>query len=179
MSMTEAVKTVFSKYGTFSGRARRSEFWYFQLFVFVINMVFGVFLNRLEPGTRAYRAVSGLEGIFALVVFLPSLAVSWRRFHDIGKSGAWSLMGTISAVITAAFVVVLALTYAATGSSVSDGVLASIGLTVIGLFLAVIVVSILMLVWLCREGQAGPNRYGPDPKRPETVSPQGKAPWEY
>jgi uncharacterized membrane protein YhaH (DUF805 family) len=144
----------------------------------VINAVFGAFLGRMAPGTRQYTAVSAMEGLFDMVVLVPNLAVTWRRFHDIGKSGAWSLMGLIATVVSTAFVVVLALTYSATGSAASDAVMASVGLTVIGMFLAVIVVLILMLVWLCREGQAGPNRYGPDPKRPETAAGE-KAPWEY
>ena len=179
MSMMEAVKSVFSKYATFSGRARRSEYWYFALFVALINMVFGVFLTRLDEGTRQYGMVGALEGLFNVIVFIPRLAVSWRRFHDIGKSGAWSLLGTAALVISCVFVIVLALTYSATGSSASDGVLASFGLTVVGLFLALIGISVMMIIWLCQEGQIGPNRFGPDPKRPELDPEREKAPWEY
>ena len=178
MSMMEAVKSVFSKYADFSGRARRSEYWYFSLFLFLINAVFGVFLTHLEPNSTPYYLVNALEGLFNLAVFVPSLAVTWRRFHDIGKSGAWSLLGFGVSILSIVFVIVLALTYSATGSSVSDVVMASVGMTIIGMFLAILVIYVLMLVWLCREGQVGSNRFGPDPKRPETAAPE-KAPWEY
>ena len=179
MSMMEAVKSVFSKYAVFSGRARRSEYWYFQLFVFLVNAVFGVFLTHMEPETRQYALVSILEGVFGLVVFVPTLAVSWRRFHDIGKSGAWSLMGLFAWLAFFVFVIVLALVYSATGSSASDVVMGTIGLFAIAFFLAVMAASVLMLIWTCRQGQTGPNRFGPDPKRPEMNAETQKAPWEY
>ena len=76
MNMSEAIKSVFSKYATFSGRARRSEYWYFQLFVWLVNMVFAVLLRNLHPGSSLYRLISGLDGLFSLVIFVPSLAVT-------------------------------------------------------------------------------------------------------
>ena len=80
MSFGEAIKSVFSKYATFSGRARRSEFWYFLLFNFLVSFVLG-----LIP------FLSVVSGLWALAVLIPSLAVTVRRFHDIGKSG-WNYL---------------------------------------------------------------------------------------
>ena len=69
-------KVVFENYANFDGRARRSEYWYFVL----LNTIF-VFLALLINPV--------LYGLYALLVLLPGLAVSVRRLHDVGKSGAW------------------------------------------------------------------------------------------
>jgi len=180
MSMMEAVRSVFSKYAAFSGRARRSEYWYFQLFTLLMHLVFSVFLFRTGEGTRVHSAVTVLESLFSLGVFLPNLAVTWRRFHDIGRSGLWSLLGFFIVLGYAVFIVVLAVVYAATGSSASDMVMGTIGLTMLVFLLAALGLLILLLVWLCQDSQHGDNRFGPDPKRPELNTAEGeKAPWEY
>ena len=75
MSFGDAVHSVLSKYVCFTGRARRSEYWYFQLFVFLVNAVFGVFLTHMEPETRQYALVSILEGVFGLVDWKAPVAV--------------------------------------------------------------------------------------------------------
>lgn len=84
MSFMESIQTVFRKYATFSGRARRSEYWYFALFNFIILMV----LNILFQATGA-TFFGVLSGLYSLAVLVPGLAVCWRRMHDIGKSGAF------------------------------------------------------------------------------------------
>lgn len=72
------------KYLGFSGRASRAEFWYFALFAFIISMCL-----------IGMHAVTGIglfflaQRLFSLAIALPSLAVGYRRFHDIGKSGWW------------------------------------------------------------------------------------------
>jgi uncharacterized membrane protein YhaH (DUF805 family) len=75
----EAIKICFSKYVDFTGRAPRSEYWWFVLFVFVLAVVFTV----VDP-ERAF--------IFHLGVLLPQLAVSVRRLHDVNRSGWWLLI---------------------------------------------------------------------------------------
>jgi uncharacterized membrane protein YhaH (DUF805 family) len=83
---------VLKQYVDFEGRARRSEFWFFQLFNFLINLglIFLIFLtgNKHSP-------LNGLSFIYSLAVFLPSLAVSVRRLHDIDRSGWWLLIAFI------------------------------------------------------------------------------------
>ncbi len=87
MGLSEAIRSCFSKYATFSGRAQRSEFWYFILFtilgsigiVILESLVFG--WSLVDPG--------GLSGLFDIVVLLPSISVAVRRLHDCGKSGWW------------------------------------------------------------------------------------------
>lgn len=94
MNFMEAVSTCFSKYVTFSGRARRSEFWYFTLFVFVVNLVLG-WVGNMLLGVPEGGGPNKIQGLFSLVILLPSMAVFWRRMHDIGKSGLWYLLNLI------------------------------------------------------------------------------------
>ena len=65
------------------------------------------------------------------------------------------------------------------GYMTASVVMGTIGLFAIAFFLAVMAASVLMLIWTCRQGQTGPNRFGPDPKRPEMNAETQKAPWEY
>ena len=84
MSFIEAVKSVFSHYVDFSGRARRSEYWYFFLFTLLVNVV-------TRGLAVAVDTLSFVQIIASLAMLLPGLAVAVRRLHDIGKSG-WCLL---------------------------------------------------------------------------------------
>ena len=87
LTFTDAIKICFSKFADFSGRARRQEYWYFVVFNMLIQAGLNA-LGRLVFGSDSNMA-SIFAGIYALVVFIPSLAVAWRRLHDVGKSGAY------------------------------------------------------------------------------------------
>jgi len=97
------IDTLKYRYAQFSGRASRSEFWYFMLFYFLIDIVL-VFIDLLvvDPmfGITPDQAGQGglLEIIFALAMLIPSIALAVRRLHDIGKSGWWYLIGFIPLV---------------------------------------------------------------------------------
>ncbi len=91
MTFQEAINSVFSNYANFSGRARRSEYWYFTLFNLIVSMVLSV-LMRLTSGSAMFNIFRIIEIVYSLAVFIPGLAVSWRRLHDIGRSGAWYLL---------------------------------------------------------------------------------------
>ena len=80
MGFSQAVKSVFSNYANFSGRARRSEYWYFVLFSLIIGLIPIVNL------------------IVGLISIIPGIAVCVRRLHDIGKSGWWLLLCLIPIV---------------------------------------------------------------------------------
>ena len=94
MTFTQSISTCFSKYATFSGRASRSEYWWFALFGMIVNLV----ANRIDGvGSRSFElnvgaldlSVGTTGSLISLVIFVPSLAVMVRRFHDIDKSGWW------------------------------------------------------------------------------------------
>jgi len=116
MSFGAAVKLGFANYATFSGRSRRSEFWWWYLFLFLISIpvyIVGVVLfgasfvdastvtnsdgvTQLE-GFNAGPAVIGtlIMFVFWLAFVLPTLAVMTRRLHDMGQSGLWILLSLI------------------------------------------------------------------------------------
>lgn len=87
MTFQEAVSNVLSNDATFSGRARRSEYWWYALTLFLVAIVAAVL--DAAVGTSLFTVV------LALGTFVPSLAVSIRRLHDIGRSGWWLLIGLI------------------------------------------------------------------------------------
>ena len=89
LTFTDAIKICFSKFADFSGRARRQEYWYFTVFNMVIQAGLNA-LGRLVFGSDSNMA-SIFSGIFSLVILIPSLAVAWRRLHDVDKSGAYYL----------------------------------------------------------------------------------------
>ncbi|KAF2518853.1 DUF805 domain-containing protein [Flavobacterium salilacus subsp. salilacus] len=82
------LKVVRDNYANFSGRARRSEYWYFVLFSTIISIV----LNLIDMFLLNMREVGVISTIYSLVVFIPSLAVAVRRLHDVGKSGWYYLL---------------------------------------------------------------------------------------
>ncbi len=96
MTFGESIKTCFSKYVTFSGRAQRSEFWWWVLFVFAANIVL-TWLDIALFGTTetAPGSISGstdtpiLSGIFGLATLLPGISVAVRRLHDTDRTGWW------------------------------------------------------------------------------------------
>ena len=82
------------KYAVFSGRSRRSEYWYFMLFYLLIFVAL-VFLDN-GLGTYNRKSDVGLfSTLYALLMLLPSFAVAARRLHDMGKSGWWQLIAII------------------------------------------------------------------------------------
>jgi uncharacterized membrane protein YhaH (DUF805 family) len=81
MDFMTAVKTVFMEnYANFEGRAQRSEFWWFALFVFVVSLVLQLVLGDI------------VSMIFSLAVLLPSISVAVRRLHDVDRTGWWYLL---------------------------------------------------------------------------------------
>jgi len=125
------------KYAEFSGRARRSEYWLFTLFMFLSGIPAGILfmmagVGAMAAGSTDSSAAAGATGFtliillvlcaFYLAMFIPSLAVSVRRLHDSDKSG-WLLL---------------------------------LGLIRFGGFV--------ILIFTLLDGTPGPNRYGEDPK---------------
>jgi len=86
---------VLKKYATFSGRACRSEYWYYVLFYLLISIV----LSLMDGILGADPQGGGVLGaLFALGTLLPTIGVGVRRLHDIGRSGWWLLIGLVPLV---------------------------------------------------------------------------------
>lgn len=139
MNFTQAIKSVYSKYVTFSGRAARSEYWWYFLFSIIVSIVI-MFVesalgwgqgNVTSGGGQFSAAYSGgpLSIIWSLANLLPSIAVGVRRLHDTDRSGWWFLI---------------------------------VFVPLIGF--------IVLLVFFCLRGTAGPNRFGGDPLRAQGSS---------
>ncbi|NFV78635.1 DUF805 domain-containing protein [Magnetospirillum aberrantis] len=84
MTFGNAVSVCFSKFATFQGRAARSEYWYFTLFLVLANIVLTII--------DAVTGIGVLALIFALATLVPSIAVSVRRLHDTDRPGWWYLL---------------------------------------------------------------------------------------
>ena len=89
MEFTQSVKRNMTTgaYAQISGRASRSEYWWFVLFTAIASAAAGV-LDVFFPGDL-------LQSLFGIATFIPGIALGIRRMHDIGKSGWWLLIGLI------------------------------------------------------------------------------------
>ena len=91
MSFFDAIKSYFKNYATFKGRARRSEFWFTVLFTFLVSAA----LSIIFPGPTEMvwdmevEQTSAAQNLWSLATLVPSLAVTWRRLHDVGRSGKY------------------------------------------------------------------------------------------
>jgi uncharacterized membrane protein YhaH (DUF805 family) len=137
MGFGQAISVVFSKYATFEGRARRSEYWWWVLFQFLASL-----LTCWIPLINA---------IASLALLLPTLAVGIRRLHDTNRSGWYVLLPLAPLPVLLAGIMMNA-----ESGSERWGIFAVGGLAMLGL-------CILNFVWFCTRGTVGANRFGPDP----------------
>lgn len=104
----QAVSRYFKKYATFSGRASRSEFWWVQLFIWLISLVPAILVSvgaASSVDINGDLVLSGvaifgiaLSALLGLALLIPSLAITWRRLHDANMSGAFYLLILIPGV---------------------------------------------------------------------------------
>ena len=111
MSFVDAVKSFWSNYATFTGRSRRSEYWFIQLFLLITNLIAAAVDLWLMDGDVEQFMANGGGGIVGLVWILatvvPLLAVLIRRLHDTNRSGWWALIGLVP---LAGFIILLVFT---------------------------------------------------------------------
>lgn len=99
MGFGDAVRTCWKKYGDFDGRAVRSEFWWWILFVTLLQVAASIILTVFlivfqNAGFLQWLGVM-IFMVVALALILPSIAVSVRRLHDRDLSGWWYLLGFV------------------------------------------------------------------------------------
>lgn len=139
VGFTDALGICFMKYATFTGRARRSEYWWFCLWCCILTLF--------------------TCGLAAIVLFIPSISATFRRLHDTGRSGWWwgvsMCVGTIYNVIY----------YINFFSSMSDyGIPPALSVFDIAYYIVSLVYGIVIFVFLVQDSHAGVNKYGPSPK---------------
>ncbi|WP_298436695.1 DUF805 domain-containing protein [uncultured Jannaschia sp.] len=189
MGFLEAIRTCFRKYLTFSGRAGRSEFWFFVLFV-VLGSIFLVIVNGILFGpthslqtitsydgsgteTTSYREVASYDGgwlgtIFTWGIIVPGFAVTWRRLHDRNIRGWWALLPYLAPYLLIGALIATTIGFQAILSGGVEAVISGglpVGVLAVGL--AVVLASwVWFIVNLAKEGTIGPNRFGPSPDGP-------------
>lgn len=128
------------------------------LFALVVGLVASGLETLINGATGTPDGPLILSSVASLVTLLPSLAVTWRRLHDIGRSGLW--------YPGLAIAIPLGIGLAGTGLGMLTAPLQS-GLmaTAMQLFVLACIAGsmILLFVWLTRPSQIGPNQYGPNP----------------
>ena len=88
MTFTQAIASGFQNYVNFSGRAARSEYWFWTLFSVLVSIA----ASLIDLGLFTSLNFSPLSTIVSLGLLLPSLAVSVRRLHDLDRTGWWLLL---------------------------------------------------------------------------------------
>lgn len=152
MGFVESIRTCLAKYVTFSGRARRPEYWWFILFGTLAGLAGGVLDLLFGIGDVDGGPIGTLA---SLAVFLPTLAVTWRRMHDVAKPGWYAFLPLVGLLPLVAATGVAAM-QGGPGGALMQGLMMLGGL-------AAAAAGIYLFVLLVSRGTAGPNSFGPEP----------------
>ena len=169
INMIDAVKLFFKNYFNFTGRASRSEYWWFVLAYFIVAFVFGI-IEAVVVGSMVYNdpyaAINILRfwylmpsNILAFALLIGFLSLAARRLQDRGYTGWWQLATLAPTILI--YIIFLALL--ASGGE-------NVGLAVLMIILGLIVIgtSITMIVFLCLPPKEDENKWGRNPLLPET-----------
>ena len=150
-----AIKKCFKHYFDFKGRATRSEYWYFQLFVYIFSFIFGMAggLLSVYGSMDDIRLVHFIGLFFGLIFFFPVLGVTIRRLHDIGLSGWWLL----PVYIVSFFIFIKQIDYP---NIAWDG-------TLVALYIASCIMETALIIICCKDSKRGFNKYGVSEKYPD------------
>ena len=163
------------RYADFSGRSRRTEYWMWVLFQFLIGLGFVVLIMLLGGAALLTGDVAGamaaggillilyvLYLLMALAFFIPNLAVTVRRLHDTDRSGWWIML------FWGPYLLLFVSTFLAGASAASGGDGMAGGALGLVAILGFLVGALVLLVFMFLEGTRGPNKYGADPKGQDT-----------
>lgn len=105
----EAIKSFYSQYANFSGRATRAEYWWVMLYLFIlVGIPSWIDTIQMIAGDGEPNKVLGFwTWIVSLANAVPSLAICWRRLHDIGKGGGWFFISWIPFIGSIWFLVLM------------------------------------------------------------------------
>lgn len=171
VTFTQSVSQCLRKYFTFSGRASRSEYWYFVLFAFLgafllgllDRAVFGTTLIEEGPGQARLEANGPLAGLFSLLTLIPMISAGWRRMHDTGRSGLHLLYPLIVMAGIFGFMTFMVGMGPMMAGNYADIVAGASGVVMFVAAVVLMMSPLLVLWWLARPSQPGPNAYGPNP----------------
>ena len=155
MTFPESIRTcMLTKVFTLSGRASRSEFWWFILAGLLFNLFGGLILIIPLLGAIVYFGLS-------LWFFVANFTVTVRRLHDTDHRGWWLLLPLLSSIVLCGAAMLLIGPYYANISyydadNIIIGIVAVSTLIVLGSYL-------ILLIFCVKKGTDGPNRFGPDP----------------
>ena len=157
------IKCITRDFATFTGRARRKEFWYFILFYLIFTLV-GVALDSVIFGFNAM--FHPIEWLITLFLIVPMLAVTVRRFHDTAHSG-WPLLWYY--IVSFVWMIALIISLLPTIGVIENDPAAILHSTFFYVLsiggLVFLVWEIVFIVWCCLPGTEGNNKYGEDPLR--------------
>lgn len=159
MNMFTAIKSVLKNHAKFSGRASRSEYWWWILAQLLFFFILAILIQSIAPELLLW-----VSTVFMLLLFVPNLAVQYRRLQDCNIHGAWCLICYIPYLYFSISRIVwqvlmsqgdfsLIAAYYEYAVSASIVILQSVS-GACGIFL---------LVKSCTRGTDGDNKYGPDP----------------
>ncbi|MDD4556621.1 MAG: DUF805 domain-containing protein [Alphaproteobacteria bacterium] len=142
----------FEKYATFNGRSSRHEFWSFYLGITILSII-------ITPIDIFLIGFDLLTTILSFAIFIPNLAVTIRRLHDVNKSGWWFLFPwAILLLLIPLFTVKAILEYSAPQLSLE--IFSHLTILCVILFF---VANIYLIYLFCVRGDRGKNRYGEPP----------------
>ena len=162
---------VTKNYFNFTGRARRKEYWGFLLtstVILILAAILDAFLLAWGVSNPDWIKITL---ILNLVLFLPSMTIGVRRFHDIGKRGWFPVVNSVLSLIFLLSQTYLTHTFFTPQQSGPLGIARRFGSSVLpismgSIFVVVYLISTLILIiFALYNGVSGPNQYGPDPKK--------------
>jgi uncharacterized membrane protein YhaH (DUF805 family) len=142
-------------FADFSGRARRKEYWLFFLFNYIFYIVVSVILVLICSEVQLYSTMNFLLVLTALGAIIPYLAATVRRLHDIGKSPHLLI---VLGVVVAVGILIYDSFFIKTEERLISALIIAKTMDFIG------ILTICMLIFLCKDSQQGENKYGKNPK---------------
>ena len=175
VTLGSSIRNGLKSYFKFSGRTRRSEFWYFFLFCYLVSLALGI-LNLIMVIPLMSKGDSldfwsifplfAFDVLASIAIMIPLVSAGVRRLHDTDHSGnwLWCYFGPISLLLVFIITIFIADTQSTIQMFESDTPLMAITMVAFGLFyLLYLAGTIWLLIMLCTAGTEGPNRYGADP----------------
>ncbi len=163
LSPSEAINEAAGKFFQFTGRSRRSEFWWSVLFCYILKLLFSLGLSA--PAFFPFAL------LLSFVLDLGMIPLSFRRLHDTGKSG-WYIGGLWILMLGAGLFVLIQVlqSLAMEGSDLADSgwrILLSMSLQCIFFSIIIFIYHIVLLVFFCLDSDPYENDYGESPKYEE------------